>query len=301
MIVPPPLRPGSKIGIMCPSGYMPVEKTHACVQMLRSWQFQIEMGQTVGQRHHYFSGTDEERLNELQSMFNDPSLDAILFARGGYGLSRIIDRLDFSFLQQRPKWIIGFSDVTLLHSFLTKKGMASIHAPMAGAFNEGMAAEKYLYSLRDILMGKSPVYETAFDEKNRTGSTSAVLTGGNLALLAHNIGSESDIDTYQKILFIEDVGEYIYNVDRMMIQLKRAGKLTHLSGLIVGAFTDMKDTTLPFGMDVYNCIREKVAEFSYPVCFGFPVGHIVENFALVCGLNYQLDVTPAKTSLVLKR
>lgn len=298
MIIPPYLKKGDCIGLICPSGYMPAEKTKACVQTLQQWGFTVSIGKTTGHRHHYFSGTDEERASDLQAMLDDDNIKAILCARGGYGMSRIIQHIDYKKFKRNPKWVIGFSDITLLHNYINNKlKTASLHAPMAGAFNDGGAEGEYVQSLRAALTGKKIKYHCKPSLLNRTGAAEGELTGGNLALLAHSIGSPWEPDTKNKILFIEDTGEYLYNIDRMMLQLKYAGKLDKLSGLIVGSFSDMKDTQIPFGQDVYSIIWDKVKEYDYPVCFDFPVGHVPENYALLSGQMHRLSVTKNNISL----
>lgn len=292
MILPPNLQPGDAIGIMCPSGYMPFEKMHSCIQTLTAWGFEVKLGKTTGGQYHYFSGTDEERLADFQQMLDDPTIQAILFGRGGYGLSRIIDNIDFSSFTKNPKWLIGYSDITLLHNHLTAcYNSVSLHAPMAAAFNDGGSENIYVQSIKKIILGEKMTYTIPTHPYNKSGTAKGILTGGNLAMLAHSMGTPSAINTNQKILFIEDVGEYIYNIDRMMLQLKRAGILENLAGLIVGTFTDMKDTVIPFGKDVYDCIAEQVSTYVYPVCFGFPVGHSTENFPMQCGREHLLIIS----------
>ncbi len=296
MKIPPYLKKGDTIGITCPAGFMAKEKAQTCIDTLQKWGFDVMVGKTLGSKSkNYFSGTDEERLNELQAMLDDDSINAILCGRGGYGMGRIIDQLDFTKLKKKPKWIIGFSDITVLHSHLFSKiKIASLHAPMAAAFNEG--DNEFIQSLHKALLGKKAGYKSASHPLDIFGSTSGKLVGGNLSLLAHLCGTVSDIDTKGKILFIEDIGEYTYNIDRMMYQLKRSGKLNKLAGLVVGGFTDMKDTERPFGKTVYETIRDVVKEYKYPVCFGFPVSHEKENYALIIGADYELKVGKKNSS-----
>ncbi len=290
--LPPYLKQGDTIGMVCPSGYMPMEKMQRCIHTLQSWGFNVRRGKTLGNQINYFSGTDKERLNDLQSMLDDSTIKAIMCARGGYGLSRIIDDISFEKFIQHPKWIIGYSDITLLHAHIYSNfNVASLHAPMAAAFNELEESEEYIQSIFDSLTGKHQSYEIGSHTLNRNGICKGELVGGNLALLAHIIGSSSDINTKNKILFIEDIGEYKYNIDRMLIQLKRAGKLDNLAGFIVGKFTDMKDTIISFGQEVYDIILDKIKEYDYPVCFDFPVGHVKENCALKVGVEYECNIS----------
>jgi len=291
-IIPPYLEKGDAIGIVAPAGFMPIEKMQTCIDTLDSWGYTVQLGATThSSSQNYFSGTDDERLNDLQQMLDDRKIRAILCARGGYGASRIVDRISFKKFRKHPKWIIGFSDITVLHSHIfSNYKIASLHAPMAAAFNDGEFPNPYLESLKDALEGKPSHYECAAHAFNHSGETKGQLVGGNLSLLCHLMGTDSDINTKNKILFLEDVGEYLYNVDRMMLQLKRSGKLHKLAGLIIGGFTDNKDTERPFGKTVYDIIYEQVNEYDYPICFGFPVSHEKENYALKIGERYTLHV-----------
>jgi muramoyltetrapeptide carboxypeptidase len=298
--IPPYLKKGDKIGIVSPAGYMPVEKMQACIESLDAWGYNVQLGTTThSNSSNYFSGTDDERLEDLQNMLDDHSVKAVLCARGGYGMSRIIDRISFKRFLKRPKWIIGFSDITVLHAHIYSNfKIASLHAPMAAAFMDGDGDNPYLRSLRDVLEGKPSHYECPAHQMNRNGMVKGQLVGGNLALLAHLSGTRSDIKTKDRILFIEDVGEYLYNIDRMMIQLKRSGKFKKLGGLIVGGFTDSKDTERPFGKSVHDIIYEHIKEYKFPVCFDFPVSHGRENYALKIGMKYHLQVGSDAVSLI---
>lgn len=300
MIIPPALNFGDTIGLICPAGFMPFERMETCIETLENWGFKVKLGKTLHNRHHYFSGTDEERMEDLQVMIDDEKVKAILCARGGYGISRIIDRLDYRALQNSPKWIIGYSDITLLQLHLyTKYSIASLHAPMAAAFNDRGFENKYVISLKNALLGNAYEYRIPTKVINKTGRGEGRLIGGNLALFTHTIGTCSAPDTKDCILFLEDVGEYLYSIDRMMVQLKRAGKLDHLSAIIFGGFTDLKDTTNPFGVDIYHILLEKVKEYDYPVCFDFPVGHSDFNFALKIGLNHSIEILDETVNLKL--
>ena len=300
MIIPPYLQPGATIAIVCPSGFMPREKAQTCIDTLQQWGYKVRVGATLdSDSENYFAGTDDERLADLQHALDDPAVDAILCGRGGYGLTRIIDAIDFTAFRKKPKWLIGYSDVTVLHAHVfTKYDIATLHSPMAGAFNDGGAISEGVLSLRRALDGESAAYTCPIHQFNRCGKATAPLVGGNLSILAHLIGSPSDIDTRGKLLFLEDVGEYLYNLDRMLRQLKRSGKLANLAGLVVGGFTDLKDTTRPFGSSAYAIIRDVVSEYNYPVCFGFPVSHGQDNVALKMGLTHTLIVSDEPTLLV---
>ena len=296
---PPFLQPGDIIGIVCPAGYMNIEKAQTCIDTLQQWGYGVRLGKTLGSdSQNYFSGTDEERLADFQQMLDDDEIKAILCARGGYGVGRIIDSIDFKKFKKNPKWIIGYSDITILHAHIfSNYDIASLHSPMASAFNDGGNENEFVLSLKNALEGQKIKYQCAPHEFNRRGEAIGELVGGNLSLLANLTSTSSDIKTKGKILFVEDVGEYLYNIDRMFYHLKRAGKLHRLAGLIVGGFTDTKDTERPFGETAYEIIRDIVKEFKYPVCFGFPVSHEKENYALKVGVGYKLKVSKTKVTL----
>jgi len=297
--IPPYLQKGDTIGIVAPAGFMPIEKMQTCIETLDSWGYNVHMGATThSNSENYFSGTDEERLNDLQQMLDDRSVKAILCARGGYGTSRIIDNISFKKFRKHPKWIIGFSDITVLHAHIfSKYKIASLHAPMAAAFNDGEFDNPYIHSLKDALSGIPSHYECATHAFNKMGEAKGELVGGNLSLLAHLIGTKSDVKTKDRILFLEDVGEYLYNVDRLLLQLKRSGKFDKLAGLIIGGFTESKDTERPFGKSAYDIIYEQVGDYDFPICFGFPVSHDKENYALKIGVEFQLQVQSEKVTL----
>lgn len=297
--IPPYLKKGDSIGITCPAGYMAAEKAQTCIATLQQWGYEVMVGKTLGSSSaNYFSGTDEERADELQAMLDDPSINAILFGRGGYGMSRIIDRLDFKKFKRNPKWLIGFSDITILHTHLFNQyKIASLHAPMAAAFNDGQAENEYILSLKKALKGGSGKYSCAPAANNQLGSATGKLVGGNLALMVHSIGTASEPNTRNCILFLEDVGEYLYSVDRMLVQLKRAGKLDKVTGIIFGGFTDMKDTERPFGKTMEEILADAVAGLNIPVCYNFPVSHGKENYALKVGVEYNLIVGARKVTL----
>ncbi len=297
--IPPYLQKDDTIGLVCPAGAMPVEKVSECIRVLNEdWGFRTKVGKTVGNQFNYFSATDEERLADFQQMLDDDEVKAVLCARGGYGMGRIIEQIDFKKFKKQPKWIIGYSDITVLHSHLyTNYRISTLHAAMAAAFNDDGYKSEYVQSLKNALEGKKLKYQCPVHEFNRKGEAVGELIGGNLALLAHLVGTGSDIKTRGRILFIEDIGEYLYNIDRMCWQLKRSGKLSKLAGLIIGGFTDVKDTERPFGQTAYEIIRDIVKEYDYPVCFGFPVSHDKENYALKVGVGYKLKITKTKVTL----
>ena len=297
--IPPYLKKGDTIGITCPAGYMALEKAQTCIDTLQQWGFTVMVGKTLGSSSaNYFSGTDEQRLEELQAMLDSTEINAILFGRGGYGVTRIIDQLDFTQFKKKPKWLIGYSDITLFHTHIhSNLKIATLHAPMAAAFNDGVKDNAFIQSLHKAITGKKSSYKCAAHPFNKKGTASGQLVGGNLSLLAHAAGTASDIITKNKILFIEDIGEQIYSTDRMLRQLKRSGKLDKLAGLIIGSFTDVKDTDRPFGKTVYEVIQEVVKDYHYPVCYGFPVGHCKENVALKSGVPFELKISNQSATL----
>jgi muramoyltetrapeptide carboxypeptidase len=299
MKTPPFLKPGDTIGIVCPAGFMPKEKILNCVSMLKKWGYKVQIGSTVGGKSkNYFSGTDAERLMDLQNMLDDKRINAIIFGRGGYGTTRILDEINFDKFAKNPKWIVGFSDITILHSYIQNNfNISSIHGPMCGAFNQVPKDNPFVFSLKDTLEGKPTVYETAYHPLNNTGKVKAPIVGGNLCLLAHGIGTNAEIETKGKVLFIEDIGEQLYNIDRMMLQLKRSGKFAKIKGFIVGGFSDCKDTERGFGKNAYEIIFDHIKEFDFPTCFGFPISHERENVAIQLGMKYSLEVNEYKTIL----
>ena len=299
IIIPPYIQKGDTIGLVCPAGFMALEKVQTAIDTLQQWGFKVCVGKTVGGTSvNYFSGSDTERLNDLQQMMDDKKINAIMCARGGYGMGRIIDDLDFKKFKKHPKWIIGFSDITVLHSHLfTNYKIASLHAPMAAAFNDDQYKNEFVESLHKALTGEEGNYKCEAHPFNKNGKAAGRLVGGNLSLLAHLVGTSSDINTKNKILFIEDIGEYIYNIDRMLYQLKRSSKLEKLAGLIIGRFSDMKDTERLFGQTIEEVIRDIVKEYDYPVSFNFPVSHEKENYALKIGVEYELNVADKNVTL----
>ncbi len=285
------LKQGATIGITCPSGYVSEDRVAYAVEVLGRWGFKVKIGKTVGSEFHYFSGTDAQRQADLQDMLDDPQVDAILMGRGGYGMSRIIDGLDFKTFLTKPKWLCGFSDITVLHNHVYGNfNIPTLHSPMCGHFKPETEHEDYLLSFKRALMGEAQIYTSPPSLYNRFGKCKGVLTGGNLSLIVHLTGSVSEVETAGKILFIEDLGEHLYHLDRMLMHLKRAGKLARLSGLIAGGFTDLQDTTRPFGQNIYEIILDKVREYDYPVCFDFPCGHQDINYTLALGMEHELVV-----------
>lgn len=303
-IKPPYLQMGDTIGITSPAGFISREEIEPAVQKLYEWGFVCHFGNTIGKRDFTFGGTDTERTADLQQLLDDKKIKAILCARGGYGMVRIIDTLDFTRFLLHPKWIIGFSDITVLHSHLNRNyGIASIHSKMCNSFPDDWdraepVQRETIESIRNCIVGSKMDYAFLPNLKNKTGKATGVLVGGNLKTLESMAGSKSDLVTKNKILFLEDTGEYLYSLDRMLWNLKRSGKLSGLKGLIIGGFKIKKDEAgEEFGKTLHEIVLEKVNGYTYPVCFDFPVGHQKNNFALKCGMLHQLTVQINKCSL----
>ncbi|WP_343701168.1 LD-carboxypeptidase [Chitinophaga sp.] len=296
--IPPYLKKGDLIGITCPSSKMELAAAEYAAGVIESWGFRVHLGITVGTSFHNFSAPDELRLEELQDMMDHPDIKAIIFGRGGYGMICILDRIDFSRFRKHPKWLCGYSDITALHAHLQQRQkIASIHSMMCSGITMATHENIYVNSLREALLGKRSRYTCQPHAMDRGGKAKGALVGGNLSLLANVSGSRSQINTKGKILVLEDIGEYRYNVDRMMYNLKRAGWLDNLAGLVVGSFTDERETETPFGQTEYEIIRNLVQEYDYPVAYGFPVGHQEQNFALKLGIPHELKVSSKGVSL----
>jgi len=302
VIRPPFLQAGDRVGVLALASYVDYASLADGLRILREdWQLEVVEGTTLQKQYHQFAGTDQERQQDLQHFLDDTSLKAIFSARGGYGTSKIIDGLNFRKFRKHPKWIVGFSDITAINCHLYCMGFENLHATMPKLFGrEG--SENALDTLKKALWGEELSYEVASNPFDKLGTGHGEVVGGNLCLLAHLIGSKSDVDTRHTLLFIEDVDEYYYNLDRMMVQLKRAGKLNKLAGLIVGQFTDLKDnSTTSFGKSHYEIIAEHVASYDYPVCYDFPVGHVNDNRAMIVGRDAKLEVKKGKNTLHFAR
>lgn len=304
-ILPRYLKPGDTIGITCPAGFITEEEIQPARLQMMEWGFHIKVGETVGKRDFTFGGTDEERAKDFQQMLDDPKVKAIMCARGGYGVVRIIDQLNFTKFAAKPKWIIGFSDVTVLHCHLNRNyGIASIHSKMCNSFpDDWNKAEpiqiETILSIKQALTGSTMKYTATPHPQNKTGRAEGTLIGGNLKLIETLAATKSDLRTDNKILFVEDTGEYLYSIDRMFWNLKRTGKLNNLAALIVGGFKIKPDDPgEEFGRTVQDIVLEKVKKYKYPVCFDFPVGHQRNNYALKCGVKHRLVVKEDQVSLM---
>lgn len=296
-VIPRYLRAGDTIGITSPAGYITAEEIEPAVRQIKQWGFRVKTGDTIGKKYFGFGGTDDERLRDLQNMLDDDSIKAVMCARGGYGVVRIIDRLDFKKFIARPKWIIGFSDITALHTHINSRlNIATIHSKMCNSFPVNSTAADNLQretidSIRLALTGEPLNYPVIPSPYNKYGTGEGALVGGNLRMIESLAGTASDLKTGNAILFVEDTGEYLYNIDRMFWNLKRTGKLKNLNGLVIGGFRIKPDDPgEEFGIPLQRIVLDAVKEYRFPVCFGFPAGHQKDNFALKCGARHRLQV-----------
>lgn len=285
---PPYLKKGDKIGLVCPAKKLP-KSIDTAIAVLESWGLEVVIGKSVYASHHQFAGTDQLRTRDIQQFLDDTSIRAIISGRGGYGSIRIIDELDFTVFKQHPKWFVGFSDITVILSHIIAQTQTQcLHAQMPYTFEESTPSA--IDSLRASLFGEPQQYNYTSTFKNRAGVGEGVLIGGNLTLLVTMQGSVSEMDFDNKILFLEDVGEQEYAIDRMMRMLKRAGKLANLKGLIIGAFNEIAEEKISFGQTAEEVIWDVVKAYDYPVCFNFPTGHIDNNLSMALGANVALKV-----------
>ena len=292
LISPPFLRPGDTVGVVSPASWFPYDELTDGLRILREdWQLNVIEGDSLRAIDGPFAGSDELRRADLQRLLDDPSVRAIFAARGGYGCYRIVDKLDLTWLRQHPKWLVGFSDITVLLSSVYNQGVQSLHGLMPRQFGLPDRAES-LESVRQWLFGEIPAqYAVPKHSLNRTGHAKGPLAGGNLTMLVNSLGTTTDVDWTGAILFIEDIDETLFSLDRMLMQLRRAGRLANLAGLVVGQFTDMRlNLSLPFGKDAFTIIAEAVADYAYPVLFDFPAGHVERNLALPVGRTVALEV-----------
>ncbi len=292
MTQPPFLKPGSTIGIVATARKLTWDEVEPVIGMLADAGFKVRTGQRMFGAENQYSGSDDDRAADMQRMLDDETVNAILCARGGYGTVRIIDKLDFTEFQKHPKWLCGFSDITVLHAHINQNfGIATLHSSMPLSMKDLAEDHVQITTLINSLKGELPNYEFASHPLNKNGKMEAEIVGGNLSVLYSVLGSKSDINTDGKILFLEDLDEYLYHIDRMMMNLKRNGKLSKLRGLIIGGMSDMNDNAIPFGKSAEEIIREAVEEYDYPVCFNFPAGHIDDNRALIFGKKAAVRVT----------
>ncbi len=296
-MLPTPLIIGDTILIIGTARSRTKEALIPCIETLKKWGLNVIEGKNLYKKHNQFAGTDKERAHDLQWAINHKTAKAVLIAGGGYGTLRIIDLVNFDYLKIIPKWFIGYSDTTVLHARLLKLNIPCIHATMAFQFSKNVEATN---SLKQILFNQTYNYKVPLNKLNKKGTTTSKIIGGNLSLIYALSGSIDELDTDNKILFLEDLDEQLYHIDRMILQLKRSGKLKKLKGLIVGGMTDMKDNAVPFGKTAEEIIFDAVKEYNYPVCFNFPAGHVEENLALFFGKKAELTITNKKVNLIYK-
>ena len=297
MIAPPFLTAGDTVYLTAPAKAIEESTVYAAKEMIERWGLSVEIAEHCLGRYHYFSGTDQERLADFQKGLDAPEFAAIVCARGGYGCVRLIEHLSWDRFRQRPKWVIGFSDVTLLHQKIQQDGFQSIHGIMPLGFTTG--SESALSSLKNALFGKPFAVTGPKHPLNQLGECSGVLIGGNMTLVYSQLGTPLCCDFRDKILFLEDVGEHLYKIDRMLYALRMAGAFHNIKGLILGGFTDMEDTDVPFGKTLEELVVEQVCNLNIPIAFGFPAGHIDDNQALVLGKSVRLTVTEQGSSLFI--
>jgi muramoyltetrapeptide carboxypeptidase len=286
-----PLLPGDTIAIAATARKITKAELEPAISIFESWRLKVVLADNIGQEYHQFAGTDAQRIQALQKLIDNPEINAIICARGGYGTVRIVDEIDFSSMLQNPKWIIGYSDITVLHSKLHNLGMPTLHATMPINMQPDKIDPQSILALQQTLFeGICPPITTAAHQFNKAGTASAPLVGGNLSVLYSQLSSDTDIDTSGKILFLEDLDEYLYHIDRMMMALKRSGKLSQLAGLVVGGMSDMKDNTVPFGSTAYEIIYQHTKQYEYPIAMGLQAGHETRNLPLILGTVYSLNV-----------
>lgn len=290
MIRPAYLVKGDKIAIVSPARGIAFDEVHPAIRFFQRQGLEVVLGSYVFGRQNQFAGSDEQRRRDFQVMLDDPNIRAIVCSRGGYGTVRIIDDLDFTSFCEYPKWIVGYSDVTVLHAHIHRQfGIETLHATMPINM-KGEMQDETMQTMVNALFGKRITYSYPKPLLSREGTAEGPLIGGNLSILFSLLGSASFPDTAGKILFLEDVDEYLYHIDRMMMSLKRAGKLDKLKGLIVGGMTRMNDNAIPFGKSANEIIAEAVKDYSFPVCFDFPAGHQDANLALIMGRKVRLTI-----------
>jgi muramoyltetrapeptide carboxypeptidase len=299
MITPAYLKPGDKVGIVATARKVSPEEVEPAIKTMESWGLEVIAGAGLYLAENQFAGNDDQRAADLQMMLDDPEIKAIICARGGYGTVRIIDQLDFSAFEKHPKWIVGFSDITVLHSHINKHfGIETLHAIMPLSFPADGSHSGSVEAFKSVLFGEVADYKVITSNLSRPGHARGEVVGGNLSILYSLSGTPSDIDTRDKILFIEDLDEYLYHIDRMMMNLKRSGKLDELAGLLVGGMSQMRDNAVPYGKSAEEIIADTVKNYKYPVLFGFPAGHIKDNMPLIFGREAVLDVAEDSSGLI---
>jgi muramoyltetrapeptide carboxypeptidase len=298
MITPPYLQKGDTVAILATARKHIVKSMQPTIDLLESWGLTVVIGKSIGLEENQLAGNDEQRAADLQEQLDNPNIKAIWCARGGYGTVRVVDLVDFTQFKKSPKWLVGFSDVTVLHNHLNTMGYKSIHGIMP--ISLAKASKEAIESLRLSLFGQPLQYAIDPHPMNRLGKASGELVGGNLSILYSLLGSPSAIDCKDKILYIEDLDEYLYHIDRMMMNLKRNGCLESLKGIIVGSMTDMKDNDIPWGKNALEIVQDVTKQYNIPVIFNFPAGHIHDNRALILGNNVTIEVTENCSTVVFE-
>ncbi len=299
MITPPYLQKGDTVALLATARKNIDDNLKPTIDLLHSWGLEAVVGSTIGLDYHQLAGTDEQRAADFQKQLDNPNIKAIWCVRGGYGTVRMLDLLDFTKFKQHPKWIIGFSDVTVLHNHLNTMGYKSLHGIMPVTVPR--ATPDAVSSLKASLFGEPVSYSISPTSMNRFGSATGELVGGNLSILYSLLGSPSAIDCKDKILFIEDLDEYLYHIDRMMMNLKRNGCIENLKGIIIGGMTSMKDNEVPWGKNALEIIDDVTKKYNIPVIFNFPAGHIRDNRALIMGNTVTMEVTASGSTLTFKK
>jgi len=293
--IPPYLKKGDTIGILATARKVGSESLEPAIKLLKSWGLNVVTGKTIGLDNNQLAGADWQRATDLQQMLDNPSIKGVWAAKGGYGTVRLIDRLDFTKFRQKPKWLIGFSDFTVLHSHVNNLDIATLHALVS--ISVARATPEAIESFRKALFGEKLSYAIGPHAFNKPGKATGELVGGNLSVLYSIMGSESEADYKGKIIFIEDLDEYLYHIDRMMMNLKRNGYFKDVKGIIIGGMTKMRDNDIPWGHDAMQIIQDITKEYNIPICFNFPAGHIQDNRALVFGKQVTLDVSATGTKI----
>ena len=304
LIQPPYLKAGDTVAIVAPSGILKSREgeVQQAVALLKSWGLHADVGKHVFSKADHFAGTDDERCADLQNAMDDPKISAIWCARGGYGTVRLLDKLNYTEFKKNPKWIIGYSDITALHNQVHNEGFQSLHALMCVSLTKDLNdIKETVATFKSAIFGKPENYTLKGSRYNKVGETSGELVGGNLTMLHTMLGSETSIDTSGKILFIEEIGEYKYHIDRMLQSLKRAGYFDNLKGLVVGDMTKMRKNTTLWGTSVEQLILDALEDYDFPIAFNMPAGHEKDNRALVLGRIVDLKVTKESASVVFKK
>ena len=295
MITPEFLQKGDTVGILATARKIDLSTLQPAITLLESWGLKVVVGKTIGKEDHQLAGPDWQRATDLQEMLDNPKIKAIWGAKGGYGTVRLVDRIDFAKFKQKPKWIVGFSDMTVLHSHINNMNIETLHSIMA--ISAKTATPEAIESLRKALFGGKLEYHVVDHPYNRKGMATGELIGGNLSVLYSILGSKSALDYKGKILFIEDLDEYLYHIDRMMMNLKRNGYFDGLKGLVIGGMTEMNDNDIPWGKDALQIIQDVLKDYKFPIIYNFPAGHIKDNRALILGKTVSIDVTDKESTL----